>query len=175
MAQLRAVAISGSPRAPSKSKTLAELLLRSLAAGAFDTQLIDVASLPAEALLARRAAPEIDDALAAVGAARIVVAASPTYRALYTGALKAFFDLMPQAHLAGKVCIPVLTAASTVHFLAIDHGFAPLFTSLEGVTAPGVYSTDDQFVEGAPSPSVAARIEHVAHVALSMARAASSS
>ena len=100
---------------------------------------------------------------------------SPTYRALYTGALKAFFDLMPQAHLAGKVCVPVLTAAAPVHFLAIDHGFAPLFASLEGVTAPGVYATDDQFVEGAPSSAVAGRIEHVAHVALSMARAASSS
>src|SRR4051794_30962351 len=103
MAQLRAVAISGSPRAPSKSKTLAELLLRSLAAEGFETQLIDVASLPAEALLARAAAPEMEAALAGVGTAQVVVAASPTYRALYTGALKSFFDLMPQAHLRGKV------------------------------------------------------------------------
>src|SRR4051794_10047479 len=110
MAQRRAVAISGSPRTPSKSKTIAELLLAALAAAGFDTQLIDVASLPANALLARGQAPEIDDALAAIGAAQIVVAASPTYRAVYTGALKAFFDLMPQRHLAGKVCIPILTA-----------------------------------------------------------------
>ena len=175
MAQLRAVAISGSPRAPSKSKTLAEFLLRSLAASGFDTHLIDIASLPADALLARAPAAEIDDAVAAVGAAQIVVAASPTYRALYTGALKAFFDLMPQAQLAGKVCVPILTAASPVHFLAIDHGFAPLFASLEGVTAPGVYATDDQFLEGVPSPAVAGRIEHVARAAASMARVAASS
>src|SRR5437763_2129632 len=119
-------------------------------------------------------AAEIDDALAAVGAAQIVVAASPTYRALYTGALKAFFDLMPQAHLSGKVCVPLLTAASPVHFLAIDHGFAPLFASLEGVTAPGVYATDDQFVEGAPSPAVIARVERVAMVAASIAHSMSS-
>jgi|SRR5438105_1055266 len=174
MAQLRAVAISGSPRAPSKSKTLAELLLQALAADGFDTHLIDVASLPADALLARAPATAIDDALAAVGAAQVVVAASPTYRALYTGALKAFFDLMPQAHLSGKVCVPLLTAASPVHFLAIDHGFAPLFASLEGVTAPGVYATDDQFVEGAPSAALTGRIEHVARLASSMMRAASS-
>ena len=82
MAQLRAVAISGSPRAPSKSKTLAELVLRAFDAEGFETQLIDVASLPAYALLARAPAAELDAALTAVGAAQIVVAASPTYRAL---------------------------------------------------------------------------------------------
>jgi FMN reductase len=172
MAQLRAVAISGSPRAPSKSKTLAEFLLRSLAADSIEAHLIDVASLPGEALLARTAAAEIDDALVAIGAAQIVIAASPTYRALYTGALKAFFDLMPQAHLRGKVCVPLLTAASPVHFLAIDHGFAPLFASLDGIAAPGVYATDDQFVEGVPSSAVVGRIEQVARVAASMARGA---
>jgi FMN reductase len=174
MAELRAVAISGSPRAPSKSKTIAELLLRAVGAKGFDTHLIDVASLPAEALLGRAPSAEIDDAIGAVSAARIVIAASPTYRALYTGALKSLFDLMPQAHLSGKVCVPVLTAASPVHFLAIDHGFAPLFASLEGLTAPGVYATDDQFVDRAPSPAVAARIEHVARVAASLAQPASS-
>lgn len=174
MAQLRVVAISGSPRAPSKSKTLAELVLRAFVAEGFETQLIDVASLPADALLARAPAAEFDAAVTAVGAAQIVVAASPTYRALYTGALKAFFDLMPQAHLAAKVCVPVLTAASPVHFLAIDHGFAPLFASLEGITAPGVYATDDQFTDGAPSPAVIARIEHVTRVATTMSRRSSS-
>ena len=81
---------------------------------------------------------------------------------------------MPQAHLSGKVCVPLLTAASPVHFLAIDHGFAPLFASLEGLTAPGVYATDDQFVEGAPSAALTGRIEHVARLASSMMRAASS-
>ncbi len=170
---MRAVAISGSPRTPSKSKALAELLLRSLESGGCDTSVIDVASLSAEALLARASAPQIDDAIAAVGSAQILVAASPTYRALYTGAMKCFFDLMPPSHLAGKVCVPVLTAASPVHFLAIDHGFGPLFASLEGAMAPGVYATDDQFADGKPSEALARRVEKVAAVALSVARATS--
>ena len=170
MPQLRAVAISGSPRAPSRSKTLAELLLASLERQNCATRMVDVATLPAEALVARASSPELDDAIAAVGEARIVVAASPTYRALYTGVLKAFFDLMPPAHLAGKVCVPVLTAASPAHFLAIDHGFAPLFASLEGVTGPGVYATDDQFAEGVPSEGLRGRIERVASAAIALAR-----
>ncbi|MEX2245242.1 MAG: NAD(P)H-dependent oxidoreductase [Dehalococcoidia bacterium] len=171
MPSLRAIAVSGSPRAPSKSKTLAELLLASLARLGCETRIVDVARLPADALLARTTAHEIDEAIAAVGEATIVVAASPTYRALYTGALKAFFDLMPQAHLAGKICVPVLTAASPVHFLAIEHGFHPLFASLEGISAPGVYATDEQFADGAPSDALTARIERVAAGAVALARA----
>lgn len=170
MAGLRAVAISGSPRAPSKSKTLAERMLQALADRGCDARLVDVAELPAAPLLAREPAAEIDAALAAVGAAQIVVAASPTYRALYTGVMKCFFDLMPPAHLAGKICIPVLTAASPAHFLAVEYGMRPLFASLDGVPISGVYATDDQFADGQPAPKILARIDAVAATALTLAR-----
>jgi hypothetical protein len=92
-----AVAISGSPRSPSRSRTLAETALNLFAERGCETRLIDLASLPAEALLARAQSPEIDAAIAAVAEARVMIAATPTYRALYTGLLKCFFDLMPQA------------------------------------------------------------------------------
>jgi FMN reductase len=145
---------------------LAELLLKAFAASGCDTTMIDVSTLPAAALLARESAPEIDDAVARIGAAQIVIAATPTYRALYTGALKCLFDLMPPAHLAGKVCVPVQTAASPAHFLTIEYGLKPLFASLEGLPIDGVYATDDQFIDGAPNEKLLARIEHVATAAL---------
>jgi FMN reductase len=170
---LRAVAVSGSPRAPSKSKTLAELMLAALARGGCETRIVDVAELPADALVARASAPEMDAAIAAVGEARIVVAASPTYRALYTGVMKAFFDLMPPGHLAGKVCVPIHTAAAPQHFLTIEYGMRPLFASLDGAPVAGVYATDDQFAEGEPAAKLLARIEAVAASALALARAAS--
>jgi FMN reductase len=129
---LRAVAVSGSPRAPSKSKTLAELMLAALARGGCVTSMIDVAELPADALLARASAPEMDAALA-IGEAQIIVAASPTYRALYTGVMKAFFDLMPHGHLAGKICVPIHTAGSPQRFRRSNYGMRPLFASLDGV------------------------------------------
>jgi len=166
-----AVAISGSPRAPSKSKTLADLLLRRFAEGGCETAMIDCATLPAEALIARAQEGEMDDAIALVGRARIVVAATPTYRALYTGVLKAFFDLMPQGHLRGKVCLPVQTGASNAHFLAIEYGLRPLFESLEGLPVPGVYATDEQFTDGAPSPELERRIANVALAAQTIAGA----
>jgi FMN reductase len=169
MPSLRAVAISGSPRAPSKSKTLAELMLRSVGDDGCETSMVDIADLPADALLARTSAPEIDAANAAVGAAQIIIAATPTYRALYTGAMKCLFDLMPPYHLAGKICVPIQTAASPAHFLAIDYGFRPLFASLDGIPIAGVYATDDQFADGQPNEKLLDRIKLVAAHALALA------
>ena len=148
-------------------------MLAALAHGGCETQMVDVAALPADALVARASAKEMDSAIAAIGEAQIVVAASPTYRALYTGVIKSFFDLMPHGHLAGKICVPIHTAGSPQHFLAIEYGMNPLFASLDGVPIAGVYATDDQFVEGRPAEKLLTRIETVAAAAVVLARAAS--
>jgi FMN reductase len=166
---IRAVAISGSPRSPSKSKTLAELVLQTLRRAGCDTEMVDVAMLPADALVARAQSVELDKAIATVGTAQIVIAATPTYRALYTGVLKAFFDLMPPGHLVSKICVPVQTAASPAHFLAVEYGFRPLFASLDGLPSAGIYATDDQFVDGQPNEALVARINVVAGQALALA------
>jgi FMN reductase len=168
---IRAVAISGSPRAPSKSKLLAEITLSVLEKAGCETHMIDCAELPAEALAARAQAPELDAAIAAVGEARIVIAATPTYRALYTGVLKSFFDLMPPAHLRGKACLPIQTGGSPAHFLTIEYGLRPLFESLDGLPVPGVYATDAQFEDGKPVNEVLDRIGHVAMAALTVGKA----
>ena len=171
MPELRSVAISGSPRAPSKSKTLAELMLQSLARAGCATDMIDIAELPADALAARAATAQMDAAIAAVGAAHIVVAASPTYRALYTGVMKCFFDLMPHAHLAGKICVPIQTAASPQHFLAIEYGMRP------ALRQPRRRRHRRRLRDRRPvrrrlsrSTSFSARIEAVAAAAVSLAR-----
>lgn len=169
MTPLKAVAVSGSPRSPSKSKSLAELALGMLGERGWATQLIDLAELPAEALLARGTAPELDAAIAAVGQARIVIAATPTYRALYTGLLKMFFDLMPPSHLAGKVCLPIQTGIAPQHALAIEYGLRPLFASLDGLSLPGVYATDDEFTEGQASEKLSARLAQAVEAAVRLA------
>lgn len=166
---LRAVAISGSPRAPSKSKTLAERFLDALQHLGCETRLIDVATLPAEALVVRDASAEIDDAIAAIGQAQIVAASTPTYRALYTGVLKCFFDLMPQSHLAGKVCVGLQTGIAAAHALSPDYGLRPLFTSLDGIPALALYATDAEFDTGEPNAALNERIRRVAEQALQLA------
>lgn len=168
---IRAVAISGSPRAPSKSKTLAGIMLDDLRRLGAETGMVDVATLPADALVARTQSPELDAAIADVGAAQIVIASTPTYRSLYTGVLKALFDLMPPGHLAGTICVPLQTGAAPAHFLAIEYGLRPLFISLDGIPISGVYVTDEQFSDGHPGETVLRRMEHVAAQAMTLAQA----
>jgi FMN reductase len=168
-APLRAVAISGSPRTPSKSKTLAEHFLQALQKLGCETRMIDVATLPAEALLVRDTSTEIDDAIGAVGQAQIVAASSPTYRALYTGVLKCFFDLMPPALLAGKVCVGLQTGIAAAHALSPDYGLRPLFTSLDGVPALVVYATDAEFESGEPNEALSDRVHRAAEQAVQLA------
>ncbi len=168
---LRAVGIAGSPRSPSKSRALLELLLDDMEKLGAEVRLIDVAALPPAALLAREPSPEIDDAISAVGQADIVVAASPAYRALYSGALKCFFDLLPEGHLADKVCVGLMTGALPAHALAAEYGFRPLFASLGGAPLAVLYATDDQFEEGRPGESLREAVRDIADAAVSAAGA----
>jgi len=167
---IRALAISGSPRSPSKSKALAQALLDALEKIGCETRLVDAAALPAEALLARETAADIEEALAAIGHAQIVAAASPTYRALYTGVLKCLFDLMPQDHLAGKVCLGLQTGIAVQHALAPDYGMRPLFASLGGIPALVLYATDDEFADGRPGDGLFDRLARMAEQAVQLAK-----
>jgi len=155
-----ALGISGSPSTRSKSRTLLEVALGELDQRGVTTTLIDLAALPADALLGRRRSTEVDDALALVSRATILVASTPVYRATYSGLLKVFFDLLPLNGLVGKTAIPIATGGSPAHQLVIDHGFRPLFASVGAVTiATGVYGTDSAFENGAPQQSLIARVQ----------------
>ena len=159
---LRAVGISGSPRAPSKSKTLAERLLDDLQKLGAETRLIDLAMMPAEALVARETSADVDGALAAIGQADIIIASSPTYRALYTGVLKCFFDLMPTGHLVDKICVGLQTGIAPAHSLAAEYGFRPLFASLEGLPLLVLYATDSEFEDGQPNAALSEKLQDIA-------------
>jgi FMN reductase len=155
-----AVGISGSPAARSKSRTLLERALSTLAERGVTTTLIDLSALPADALLGRRRAAEVDSALGSVSQATIIVASTPVYRATYSGLLKVFFDLLPLNGLVGKTAIPIATGGSPAHQLVIDHGLRPLFASVGAVTtASGVYGTDSAFENGVPHESLIARLD----------------
>jgi FMN reductase len=157
---LTVVGISGSPAARSKSRTLLERALAALAERGASTTLVDLATLPADALLGRRRSSDVDDALARVAEATIVVASTPVYRATYTGLLKVFFDLFPVDALVNKTAIAIATGGSLAHQLVIDHGLRPLFASVGAVIAPtAVYGTDSAFENGVPNQSLISRIE----------------
>jgi FMN reductase len=167
----RAALISGSPSPNSKSRTLLEHAQARLFARGFDTTLIELGSLPADALLGRRQDARVQAAVEAITAAQIVVASSPVYRATYSGLLKVFFDLLAPESLAGKLAVPILTGGSLAHQLALEHGFRPLFASLGATVVPGgVYGCDAQFKQG-PEPALVDRVDRAVDEALMLLRA----
>ena len=145
MTRLRAIGLAGSISSPSRSGALVNDLLARLAARDIDTELIDLARLPADGLLYRTKDAEVAAALERVTNVPILVVGTPIYRASYTGQLKAFFDLMPRDALAGTIAGLIATGASLAHLLAVDHGLRPLVASLAGLSAAkAIYATDPE-------------------------------
>jgi FMN reductase len=77
--------------------------------------------------------PDVDGAAATVAGAGLLVVASPTFKASYTGVLKTFLDLLPQNALAGTVAVPLMTAAASRHRFAVDAYLATVLAELGAV------------------------------------------
>ncbi len=165
------VAISGGLQRP--SRTLA--LVRALASALGDAvpvnvrviELGDIAARLAGALTRAQVPADIEEKIRAIETADLLIAASPVYRASYSGLFKHLFDLV---HHEALVDVPVLLAAtggSERHALVIDHQLRPLFSFFQARTLPiGVYASESDFDRyEIDSPALQARI------ALAIARA----
>lgn len=97
---------------------------------------------------------ELSRLTAEVAAADIVVIASPTYKAAYTGMLKAFLDRYGGDGLAGTVAVLVMTGGWAGHSLAVEVHLRPVLVEL-GSTVParGLYVTEPELAE--PDAAVA--------------------
>lgn len=138
-------------------------------------RLIELSQLSADGLLGRVDDPEVADAVAAAGAAQVLVLASPVYRATVAGAMKAFLDRFPTGALAGTAVVLVATAAVPEHYLSLDTGGRALVASLDGWTVPTVvYATSGDVVEGRLSQAVRDRLVRALQEAAAVAAAAPS-
>lgn len=87
-------------------------------------------------------------AVADVLGAGVLVLASPTYKATYTGLLKAFLDRLGTGALAGAAAVPILLAGAQNHRLAIDVHFAPLLYELGArVPARGLFILESELAQ----------------------------
>ena len=127
----RILVLTGSPSQRSRTSALAVHVADELAHDGHEVHVVHLRGLPAQALLsADTANPAIASAVRAVIAADAVVVATPIYKASYSGLLKVFLDLLPQAALHGKVVLPLATGGTVAHLLAIDYGLRPVLVSL---------------------------------------------
>jgi FMN reductase len=128
--------IVGNPRPESRTHNLCRTLVRALSAalpGGAETDEVDLAVLGPRAL-----DPADADAIAAVErvlAADVLVLASPTYKATYSGLLKGFLDRLGTGALGGAPAVPIMLGGAPDHRLAIDVHFTPLLLEL-GASAP---------------------------------------
>ena len=150
------VALAGSPSANSRSTALLRHVLASFPDAMPRTEIV-LRDLPAAALVrADVDDPAIRSARAQVAAARLVVIATPIYKASYSGLLKTFLDLLPQDALRGKTVLALGTGGSAAHLLALDYALKPVLAALGARhILDAVYAVDAQFTPHAAHGHVA--------------------
>ena len=137
--------VVGNPKPKSRTFAAANLVAEKLI-GAAPDYVLDIADLGAGLL--EWGDPDVAAAVETVQGLEVVVFASPTYKATYTGLMKLFLDQIPQDGLAGVTALPVMLGASPSHQLAPDLLFKPVLVEL-GATCPtvGLYLIDTSFAE----------------------------
>jgi FMN reductase len=138
--------IAGSPTSPSRSSALLEAVGQRLEGRGARIERFAVRDLPAQPLLhADWRHPAVERVIAQVAEARVVVIATPVYKAAYSGILKVLLDLLAQDALKGKTVLPLATGGSPHHMLALDYALRPVLQALAArQILPGVYATDSQ-------------------------------
>lgn len=88
----------------------------------------------------------VADAVATVQASRLVVVASPTYKASYTGLLKLFLDRFGAGSLADVTAVPLMLGGDWRHALAPEVFLKPVLAEL-GASTPtrGLFLLDSEW------------------------------
>jgi FMN reductase len=138
--------VAGNPK-PTSHTLEAATLVASRITGAEPDNVVDVITLGAGIL------GWGDDGVAAavktVAESDLVIVASPTFKATYTGVLKLFLDQFATGEgMAGVVAVPLMLGAGPAHSMAPEVFLKPVLVEL-GATVPvqGLYLNDKAYVE----------------------------
>jgi FMN reductase len=149
----RIVGFSGSPRRPSKARSLVETIAAEVASHRqvrLDIFDLSDAGPGLGAALQRQdltlpAARIID----AIEQADALIVGTPVYKGAYTGLFKHAFDLVDPRALVGKPVLITATGGGARHALVVEHALRPLFGFFEALTVPtAVYASDGDFTNG---------------------------
>ena len=134
---MRFVTLVGNPKAESRTASVAQAATRAVMAAADVPgrhQTVDLSAL-ARRLLLPQASAVIEDAVAEVLGADVLLVASPVFKGTYTGLLKVFLDRLGYRALASTLALPMLVMKHPEHALAVDVHMRPLLVEL-GATVP---------------------------------------
>ncbi|MEP9417408.1 NAD(P)H-dependent oxidoreductase [Gordonia sp. VNQ95] len=139
---MRTAVVVGNPKPASRTLSAASYVATQLT-GAEPDLIIDIATLGAAVL--DWSDPEVSDLVRQVGEADLVVVASPTYKAAYTGLLKLFLDRFAGGTGLSGLAIPLMLGGSEAHSLAPELVLRPVLTEIGGtVPGRGLYVVDSR-------------------------------
>src|SRR6185437_8020236 len=144
--QVSVTVVVGNPKPKSRTFQAAHLVAERLTGQAADLS-IDLTDLGASLL--DWPDTRVADLVTAVKASDLVVFASPTYKATYTGLLKLFLDRISGGALAGVTAVPVMLGGHWQHAMASDLLLKPVLVEL-GATCPtrGLFLLESEFEGG---------------------------
>jgi FMN reductase len=130
----------GNPRPQSRTHGLARALTSEIARVLGGARVTEVDLAPFGPRVLDPSDPPVTAAVDEVLGADLLVVASPTYKATYSGLLKGFLDRFGTGSLAGVAAVPVLLGGAPNHRLAVDVHFTPLLLELgAAVPARGLF------------------------------------
>jgi FMN reductase len=142
------VAVVGNPKPASRTLSAARELAGAIARelGGVRVEVFDLAEIGPSLL--EWEAPEVVAVRDAMRACAVLVVASPTYKATYTGLLKLLFDQIAADDLLRVVAVPLMVGGAPQHALAVDTHLRPLLVEV-GCSCPtqGLYVLESQLPE----------------------------
>ncbi|WP_040796298.1 NADPH-dependent FMN reductase [Nocardia higoensis] len=141
---MRTVVVAGNPKPASRTLDAATLVASAITGSPPDA-VVDVITLGAGLL--GWGDEGVAEAVRIVREADLVIVASPTFKATYTGVLKLFLDQFPTGDgLRDVVVVPLMLGAGPAHAMAPDLLLKPVLVELGAITpAPGLYLGDSTY------------------------------
>jgi FMN reductase len=149
------VAVIGNPKAGSRTKQAAELVATRLTDRPPD-HVIELSAL-GPALLGW-GDPSVEEAKRHVLAADLLIIASPTYKATYTGLLKLFLEQFKAGEIPATPTVALMLGGAPHHALAPELTLKPVLSEIGcSCPFPGLYLIDSEWSSGPPLDDWAAR------------------
>ncbi len=139
---IRITTVVGNPKAGSRTLSAATALADALA-GIWDTaggtqpptvETVDLATISDGLLAPWRLSPAGAAAGESARSADVLLLATPTYKASYTGLLKLFLDTLAAGSLSGTVVIPLIVSGGPAHRHLADIQLRPVLSELGAVS-----------------------------------------
>lgn len=171
------IVLSGGTGQPSSTRLLADRVAVAVqreverTEAAASTSVVEISPLATDVATALVGAPPsaaLEAAIATVGRADVLVAATPVYKAQVSGLFKSFVDLLDDDLLIGRTVVPVATAGSGRHAMVVDEQLRPLFAYLRAVVVPtSLFAAPEDWAD----PALGHRIDRAAVEAAALRQA----